>query len=189
MFEPPPDPVTWGRDITVATIETTGKGQPWSTKRAQGFWRTFAEMDLENDEAMTGFVARYGDPDCALSPKTPVHTYYWRRLQGLLKPFARAWEQPDPDGFSQFAASESNPAYFAELNEKHFKDVSVVPDPETGFALHFKNLGDYLIGSALEMARNKPLLHRCDYCGHWHEAARRSARYCSSTCRTQHKRK
>ena len=92
---------TWGRKVTIAEIATSGQGRKWSTDRALGFWRTFAEMDHEDDEAIADFSQRYGDIDSALTASTPIRTRYWPTLKAHLREIGRAWDPPTAEHGSQ----------------------------------------------------------------------------------------
>src|SRR5262245_37549888 len=63
--------------VSIALIETTGRGRPWIAKEAKGFWRSFGEISQDDDHALTDFVARHGDPDSLLAPGLTIHTGNW----------------------------------------------------------------------------------------------------------------
>src|SRR5262245_58302675 len=67
--------------VPVALIRTSGRGRVWATLEAAGFWRSFAELNLENNAAIEDFVRRHGDLDGELTPKVTIHTGNWKCLQ------------------------------------------------------------------------------------------------------------
>ena len=86
----PHDPGSRAPARTIFTIAASGHGRRWSTTRPQAFWRSFAETDLNDAEAVLAFVRRRGDPQGLLGGA--VDTAHWGNLRALLMTAARAWE-------------------------------------------------------------------------------------------------
>ena len=76
---------------TLFEITATGRGRKWATDTPLGFWRTFAEIPLNDGDAVAGFVQRYGDPWGELDARKPVHTARWGDLASALAAVADAW--------------------------------------------------------------------------------------------------
>ena len=71
---------------TIFTLAATGRGRRWETKRPQGFWRDFAELEIESAEAVTAFIRRRGDPNGWLDADTETHTGPWRSQTNFCGP-------------------------------------------------------------------------------------------------------
>ena len=99
--EPPQDSGGRPKSVSVAELAVSGNGRKWTASRPRGFWRTFGNLDFENDAEIVDFIKRYRHPDSALSPKQTVYTYQWRKLILLLYSFNIAWQSPDEDGISR----------------------------------------------------------------------------------------
>ena len=174
------------KPVAVAQIATTGDGREWTTRTAMGFWKNFAELDMESDTAIAFFCRQHGDPHGALTPTTPIHTYRWLPIQTILGLFAEAWQAPDENGISR--ASPDAPTsiagrFVAEHNGGYFSNVRVCVDREAGLAIETTNLAEFMIASATSQLFRKAPLHRCDNCGDWHEFARVTLKTCSAACR------
>ncbi|HEV2900812.1 MAG TPA: hypothetical protein VGX71_23815 [Pseudaminobacter sp.] len=171
--------------VTVARIETTGKGRPWSTTSAKGCWRQFTELNHGSDEAVVDFVRRYGDPDSVLSPARKIHTNHWLALRSILRPVARAWDQPIGHGISKVIEDRAALAELLadEIGKKFLgnENIEKILD-RNGFGFGFKLLGDFMIASAFDMLHRRALMRRCIICGHWFEVKRKSAHVCSPAC-------
>ena len=50
-------------DATYARVSVRGHGRKWQASTAIGAWLDFAELDLESDAEISGFVGRFGDPE------------------------------------------------------------------------------------------------------------------------------
>jgi hypothetical protein len=192
QFDFEEDSATWtDQTFTYGILSTTGKGRKWETTTALGWWRTFAEMDLEDDEAVAGFARRYGDPASELSPERPVHTRHWLTLQTMLRPLAEAWTlRPDnselmPEGDSEEYADRYESALVSlEIRGPLFmqqKNISKILD-RNGFGYGFKLLGDFMFMSAAEMFFRRARMRKCVVCGHWFEQKRSTAMICSAAC-------
>ena len=112
---------TWGRKVTIAEISATGRGREWSTDRALGAWRTFSEMDHEDDEAVAGFIQRHGDIDSALTASTPIRTRYWPTLKAHLREIGRAWDPAD--GRTRQSGRLSDDAELVQSAKAHVKRI------------------------------------------------------------------
>lgn len=171
--------------MTVATITTSGEGRRWAADEPKGFWRTFAEINHEDDAAVQNFVRRYGDPEGELAPACPVHTGLWYPLMTVLALFRNAWSEPDREGISR---ALPDPNAFGGWSVEQAKmlvnqtDVRVTFEPKP--VARCAHLGDYMIASAAFMLENKTPMRRCDQCGHWYGLQRRTGRFCSGECRS-----
>ena len=175
------------RTVTVATIVTSGNGRKWTADEPRGFWRTFAEINHEDDKAVVDFVRRYGDPAGELTPDSPVHTGYWYQLMTILALFRNAWSGPDHDGISY---TLKYPNEFGGLSVEQADlvvkqtNVSLVIDAKLRLSAQCDRLDQYMVMSAAFMLARRTAMRSCDHCGHWFGLKRRSARFCSTECRS-----
>jgi hypothetical protein len=168
--------------FSVFTVSTTGNGRTWEAEEPRGFWRTFAELDQDDETEVVDFVRRYGEPDGQLQPGTPIHTGHWRGWATLLRLIAHAWGEPDSDGISHvrgdFEAQAIADLIMPRLDVRLFLSSSLQPVARAA------RLGDYMIASASFMLARKVPMRPCDHCGHWYGLKRRTARFCSPECRS-----
>ncbi|MDX0948998.1 hypothetical protein GOD93_25550 [Sinorhizobium medicae] len=169
---------------------TSGNGQAWDAKRPQGFWRTFAELDLDRREDVLMFLARYGDPNGALPKRSSLER--WREMQGRLKVAALAYEPPEA-GISHVSKDDARVKHAASLGipgEGVLQFPAVFEPGKSGSVPRVLDLGTFMQMSAVMMIFNRMPTRRCDECGHWyaHETAR--GFYCSTACKSaSHRRK
>jgi hypothetical protein len=176
------------KPVSAAFISTSGRGRPWSTVEAVGFWRSFAEIQLEDDAAIEDFVQRHGDLNGQLSPKKTVHTGSWKNLQAPCQIIASAWEEPDAEGVSR--CQRDLPATQHALLQRH-AEKNVLPNTkpilDMAFGIRLKpvTLSDFMFLSALTMFYQKTPLRRCVVCQDWMSFSRLTAKTCSTACRGQ----
>ena len=174
------------KPVSIATIATTGVGRDFEALGAQGFWRTFAEIDFGNDEQIADFCRRYGDPIGALSPRSPVHNAGWFIPWEVLSDFARSWSPAGPDGISRVIEREPT-AHANEVvgrwHEKYYGTTRPRFDPKYGMQIEFEWLAGFMVASAVAQLEARTPLRRCDVCAHWHSFARSTSKTCSAACR------
>jgi hypothetical protein len=180
VYKPPAHPVF--------TLATTGHGRRWETTRPEGFWRDFAELDIADNEAVTAFVRRRGDPDGMLDANTESHTGHWLNLKALLGTAALAWTPEDATGASLLTKKGLLGYSNLFLRDPDFpvlKDIEVALDPEgPGFAFRAKTLASFMAASAASALERRVAFRRCDHCKSWFEFTRVDARFCSGSCRS-----
>ncbi len=179
-----------GATFVRLTTTVASKGRRWSTTSPLAFWRTFAvDLDLEKDTDIEGMVGRYGEPSGMLRPGTVVHTAHWPTLRAILRPLAAVWSDNPAD---PHAISTVDPARHAlggefvhQLTGQFMKAITTEPDAESGIAFRYGNLGDFMIGSALEHWRQRTRMRRCQVCSHFFAIMRSTATTCSATCHSR----
>ncbi|RWH76856.1 MAG: hypothetical protein EOQ86_19705 [Mesorhizobium sp.] len=169
------------------TVSGRSNGRRWTASKPLAFWRTFAELEL-TDDAIAGWVARYGDIKSALAPGRSVDTTGWEQLALILALVARAWTKPDdPDGIS-YIKGEIDAAAIADAARRDV-DAPVIFGPSFEPFVHAARLRDFMLVSASFMLRDKTPMRRCAECRHWTAASHAATRYCSNTCRLKAMRK
>jgi len=178
---------------TLFEITATGRGRKWATDTPLGFWRTFAEIPLNDGDAVAGFVQRYGDPWGQLDARKPVHTARWGDLASALAVVADAWavtlddqtalgRSEDPESYQRAVQ-----AFRDDLWPQIRGDLRVELGSLIGGAVVVPVVGTLAAFMALSAAsalrRNVPM-RRCEHCSHWLEMDRRDQRFCSSSCRS-----
>jgi hypothetical protein len=176
---------------TLVEIAASGHGRKWETSTTLGFWRDFTELPLDDVDAITAFIRRYGDPYGALDRFEVTHTGHWKNLKALLGTAADAWEPVGQDGVSQVAADPRR----LKLAERFLRDdpMPILKDTETALdphgpraVLRAKSLATYMCLSALKAVERRIPMRRCDHCRSWLELNRKDSRFCSGTCRSLH---
>jgi hypothetical protein len=171
-----------------------GQGRMWSTKRPLAFWRTFAELDLNDEAGALGFVQRYGDPFFLLEEgNLETDTAGWGKLWGEFQSVAKAWDPIDGEGVSRISddakrLAEANHFCIRFLLPSIKDEVELVVDPGGAPALVMSpsKLRAFMVLSAASALRRKMGMRRCLNCDHWFELRRRDARYCSGSCQSLH---
>jgi hypothetical protein len=182
--------------VDTLIIETSGRGRPYETRVAEGWWRDLAELALDDERRVLSFLQRRGDPLGQLAPGgKQISTHHWRDLKGVLERAVVAWDpQPDADGLSRFRVEKLRSA-------EHMFDRAEHPVPTdiaaTGWArdlgaeygnditptLRARTLAAYLCASAAASVRGGLDMRRCDYCSSWFTLHYANARQCSASCR------
>lgn len=171
-------------------ITATGRGRKWQTDSTLAFWRSFAELDLDDGDAVARFAQHHGDPWLNLDVGERSHTLAWKPLAVVLAEFAAAWGPAGKDGVSRVAADQHG----FKRAEMALRDravpltdhLEVLPDPKGGLGLvvRAKSLAAFMSASAASALHRRVPMRRCQHCGDWMEAIRRDARFCSSSCRS-----
>jgi hypothetical protein len=173
-------------------VAASGHGRKWQTDTALGFWRDFYDLSLDDGDAITAFIRRYGDPHGDLDRGGAMHTGQWKNLKALLGTAASAWEPVGRDGVSRVAADPKRlkvAEWFLRNDPMPFlKDAEPALDPHGGprVVLRAKSLAAFMGLSALSAIARRVPMRRCDHCGSWLELNRKDARFCSGTCRSLH---
>jgi hypothetical protein len=182
---------------TLFEITATGHGRKWTTDTSLGFWRSFAELPLNDGEAIAGFVQRYGDPWGELDARKPVHTAQWGDLASGLAEIADAWDLKVVNkAFPRLAGEVSlfshDPkrkqraidAFRNDLWPRIRPNVDVgLPAEGTIVGTVVRSLAAFMVLSAGSALLRRVPMRRCQHCGHWLEMDRSDRRFCSSSCR------
>jgi hypothetical protein len=176
---------------TLFEVAASGRGRAWETDTALGFWRDFAELPLDDGDAVVAFIRRYGDPYGALDRGEAMHTGHWKNLKALIGTAASAWEPAGPDGVSQVATDPKRlklAEWFLRDNPAPvMKDVEPMLDPHgPHIVVRAKSLATFMCLSALSAVARRVPMRRCQHCGAWLELNRRDSRFCSGACRALH---
>jgi hypothetical protein len=195
--------------VDTLIIETSGRGRPYEVNFAEGWWRDFAELALDDERRVLSFLQRRGDPFGVLAPGgQQISTHPWQPLKAVLAQAAVAWEeQPDAGGVSSFRLEKLRAAeHMFDMAPgspstgwstlKGVVDMAATGSPWTGWAselgvhysgvtpcLHAKTLRAYLCGAAAASVRAGLPMRRCDYCSSWFTVHYATARQCSASCR------
>lgn len=177
------------RDIF--TLTASRGGRPWTATQPDAFWRDFAEIDLNDADAVTAFIGRRGDPQGLLDDVGETNTGHWGNLTALLLTAARAWDPEDADGVSRIAADPQRLRegdYFLVKDATGIlKDLEPIPAPTgPGLALRARTLAAFMAGSAASALNRRVSMRRCRHCQSWFEIPRRDIRFCSASCRATH---
>jgi hypothetical protein len=183
---------------TLFEITATGRGRKWATDTTLGFWRSFAEIPLNDGGAIASFVQRYGDPWNELDVRKPAHTARWGDLAAGLTAIADAWDLgqdrfPATDvslfGFDPKRTQRAVQAFRDNLWPQIRGDLRVDLGTAIGDAVVVPLVGTlaaFMVLSAARSLQRRVPMRRCEYCGHWLEMDRRDQRFCSSSCRSYH---
>jgi hypothetical protein len=178
--------------VQIFEVAASGHGRQWQTDTALGFWRDFYDLSLDDGDAITAFIRRYGDPYGGLDRGEVTHTGYWKSLKALLGTAASAWEPAGQDGVSRVTGEPKRLAlaeWFLRDNPTPvLQDAEPALDPLGGprTVLRAKSLATFMCLSALSAIERRIPMRRCEHCGSWLELNRKDARFCSGTCRSLH---
>jgi len=176
--------------VDTLIIETSGRGRPYEVIYAEGWWRDFAELPLDDERRVLSFLQRRGDPSGVLAPGgTQISTFEWRPLQAVLRTGAVAWDpHPDADGVSNFRLEKLRAA-------EHMLDMTI-GEASTGWARelsirysgitlipHATTLRAYMVAAAAISVQAGLPMRRCEYCSSWFTVHYATARQCSASCR------
>jgi hypothetical protein len=192
-------------------VETTGNGRAYEVKHAEGWWRDFAEVRIDDARTVVRFLQMRGDPFGRLETGRPISTADWATLIRQLRQAATAWESVaegetvgdtggdvpleqmigratrDPDSaqmkVSAFRAEQGGAAGFLRpLPPEWMGQLSVTYDGLQP-VLIAKSLAVYLCAAAAASLRAGLPMRRCDYCSSWFTLHYANARQCSASCR------
>jgi hypothetical protein len=195
--------------VDTLIIETSGRGRPYEVIFAEGWWRDFVELPLDDEKRVLSFLQRRGDPHGVLAPGgKQISTHTWRPLQKVLATAAVAWDpQLDADGVSNFRLEKLRSAeHMFDMAPgspstgwgtlQDVVDMAATGSPWTGWAselgvhysgvtpsLHAKTLRAYLCAAAAASVRAGLPMRRCDHCSSWFTVHYATARACSASCR------
>ncbi|MGO6724405.1 MULTISPECIES: hypothetical protein [Rhizobium] len=174
------------------SFRTSGKGRPLELVGPAAWWRNFSDLNLDDPGAILDFTRRRGDPFGLLSPTTQGDTGGWKYLSGLLKLAASCWTTIIPP--TSLCTDFDNGYVIEALLASPMFDVSFVPhvaeirigaSVRRGLNMHIipKDLGAYMVASAVLHLENHVAMAVCQHCGDWFELKRRGSMYCSPSCR------
>jgi hypothetical protein len=170
-----------------------GKARGWRSDTAQGFWRSFAEIDQSKEADVLAFVKRFGT--IKERPDGRENASEWYPLQEALRSLAGAWEPPDATGLSVMvdnakslvaivAAYNNNPRARSYLKGTNLKFVPDPTDP-TATLPEAQNLAAFMMASAHRGLKHGLPMRRCKFCNVWFYPTRSNALFCSASCKTQ----
>ncbi|MER9233643.1 hypothetical protein NKI56_16325 [Mesorhizobium sp. M0622] len=204
-----------GRTGDDFTFKTSGKGRPVDLVGPAAWWRNFSELNLDDPDAVIGFVRRHGDPFGQLSPTTQGDTAGWAYVLALLKLAASCWTR-NRDGtgtaletaLAKVAQGRAVPSLCTVWDNGYVIDallasplfvasVAFVPHvgevgegvtARRGVTMRIipENLAAYMMTSAILHLENHVSMAPCEQCGDWFVERRRGTQFCSASCRAAH---
>jgi hypothetical protein len=191
-------------------VETTGNGRPYQVKHAEGWWRDFSEVRIDDERTVVRFLQMRGAPFGDLEPGQPISTAYWADLVRVLRRAAAAWEPiaeyetvggaastlgetlgraiRDPKSAHMKVSAFRSELFAAavgflrELKSEWTSELSVTYDGLKP-VLIANSLAAYLTAAAASSLRAKLPMRRCDYCSSWFTLHHSKALWCSPSCR------
>jgi hypothetical protein len=193
-------------------VETTGNGRPYEVKHAEGWWRDFSEVRIDDDRTVLRFLQMRGDPFGELEPGKPIVTSYWASLIRVLRQAATAWEPvgeyetvddlrgliPIEEMLGRYVrnpelAQRKVSAFRPKFSEGAAGFLRALPSAWTSAlsvtydglepVLTAKSLAAYLTAAAAVSLRAGLPMRRCDYCSSWFSIHHGKALWCSPSCR------
>ena len=180
---------------TIFKIAASGGGRRWLVDQPQAFWRDFAEFDLNNADAVLGFVQRRGDPFGVLDAGGESDTGHWTNLKALLSTASQAWDPAGANGVSRIASDTKRirlAEHFLRSNPQPYLDqvkTVLADDGPRITAMRAETLAAFMVLSAADAVERRIPMRRCDHCASWLEFTRNDARFCSASCRSLHSQK
>ena len=139
---------------------------------------------MNDDTEIISFVGRYGEPGGQLAPGVRVLTTDWAVHQKMFGAIADLWSPADEHGISRSIGGLGFDYQVANITKTlTFKPVQVKVDRALGLVLHFDNLIDFMIASAVSQLLRRAPMRQCDRCHHWYEIQKTTSRTCSAACR------
>lgn len=174
-----------------AEIATTGKGREYELNGPAGFWRNFATMEPDDDDAIVDFIRRKGDPLGQLSPDVVIDTGQWKSVADWLWFMADLWDDPPAaDGVSRITEDDARRVRVTEaIIESPLFQRGIEWRPAVNakgdlvVRLSPKRLVEFMLASAVLQAQTRELMSRCEQCGDWFAVQRQGTRFCSASCR------
>jgi hypothetical protein len=181
-------------------IETTGNGRPYQVKYAEGWWRDFSEVRIDDERTVLRFLQMRGDPFRELEPGAPIVTSHWESLIRLLRRAASAWDSKTTTSFTLddlishsadalFPVSAFHPewrddaaGFLRALRPEWTSELSVTYDGLKP-VLIANSLATYLTAAAAASLRAGLPMRRCHYCNSWFTLHYANAHQCSASCR------
>jgi hypothetical protein len=193
-------------------VETTGNGRPYEVKHAEGWWRDFSEVRIDDERTVLRFLQMRGDPFGDLEQGKPIVTSHWASLIQVLRQAATAWEPVSDyetvgDTHGAIPLEEMIGRYVRNPELAQMKVSAFRPGFSKGAAeflrplppawtsqlsvtydglepvLTTKSLAAYLVAAAAASLRAGRPMRRCDYCSSWFLMHHANARQCSASCR------
>jgi hypothetical protein len=187
-----PAAVSVGRVQKVIGLKASGKGKAYKAETAQAWWRNFAELNLDSEADVVGFVQRHGDPFDELGKAGFADTSRWAEIQEPLKTAAAYWspEIPRPGGYgiSTGTTPERRKAALSALAYSEWFNAKVRFEPAfDGVDFTFRavagSLAAYMVLSALIQVKSKVSMSACLNCADWYEVQRLGSKFCTPSCR------
>ncbi|MGH0357510.1 hypothetical protein GHJ84_08740 [Sinorhizobium meliloti] len=167
-------------------FKTTGKGRHIQFREPAAWWRNFSEVDLNDANAVIGFVRRRGDPFGMLSPTNQADSSKWFEIHAPLNLAASRWTR-NRTGTS--VCGEEHTIFMSALMAcPEFREgVDYRPQLllDGGFSLAIlpQTLAGFMITSAILHLQSRVDMALCQQCGDWFVERRSGTRFCSPSCR------
>ncbi len=180
-----------GEEELVWKLELSGNGRAFQETRPNGWWRSFAELDVDDKAAVTNWMQRKGHPFKSLTPlkSTLLTTARWADVKKFLQPAVALYGKRDADGVARIeadaAACSAALADLLEITKKLIRFDPHVVSHEGKLELQpfALTLDAFLHGSAAHLIDKRLPLNVCLHCGDWFPVYRAGTKYCSTTCR------
>lgn len=175
-----------GRTGDDFSFKTSGKGRPLELVGPAAWWRNFSEIDLDDPDAVIGFVRRHGDPFGTLSPTTQADSSQWLAVAVVLKLAASGWTR---NRVGPSVATRPHGVMQALVASPIFRDgVDYVPHVDGGsdqlsLRIVAKSLAAFMVTSAILHLQSYVDMALCQHCGDWFVERRRGTQFCSASCR------
>ncbi|UXN60898.1 hypothetical protein [Phyllobacterium zundukense] len=170
-------------------FELSGNGRPFTEKRPNGWWRSFASMSLDDREAVTDWMQRKGDPFKFMTPNSTLTTARWSGVKKTLQAAAALFGERDTDGVARIEADAAAcTAALTDLLEItklliRFSPHVVPGEGRLATQPFAPSLDAFLHGSAAHMIDARLPMNTCLHCNDWFPVYRAGTKYCSTTCR------
>lgn len=175
-----------GATVANGAVASSGKGLAWKAERPEGFWRSFAELDLSNPVEVAAFVARYGDP-LGWMPERSSPVSEWVETQRLLRIAADGYERLDNHGVSRVTDDSARYDYAFHLGLPGPGNLRFSADFEHtgkhGLLPRARDLATFMQMSAVQQLYERTPMKRCVECNNWFALEHASALYCSDACK------
>ena len=174
-----------GRTGEDFAFKTSGKGRPLELDGPAAWWRNFSELNLDDPDAVTGFVRRRGDPFGALSPTTQANSSQWGGVAAVLKLAASCWTR-NRVGTSVFVGQGPGVMRAMVASPSFQHGIEYEPWVVRGeFSLRIvaKTLAAFMTASATFHVQSRVDMAVCQHCGDWFVERRRGTQFCSASCR------
>lgn len=176
-----------GRTGQDFTFKTSGHGRPVELAGPAAWWRNFSELNLDDPDAVIGFVRRRGDPTGMLSPSTQSDSSQWFDVAAPLKLAATCWTR---NRVGRSACVPQTGFMEALAASREFRErINYVPhiwDGAFSVRLNAETLAAFMITSAILHLHSRVDMAVCQQCGDWFVLQRRGTQFCSPSCRAAH---
>lgn len=164
--------VITGRQPSGLIISASGRGRFYAAYESEGWWRDFAECDLENEDRVLSFVKQRGDPSGTIETTLIARTADWVQPQKVLKAVAAGWE----GGKFAGGCDEFSPVEWGASLDVSYERWSP--------RIQARNLMSFMLASAADAVFTKVTMRRCRHCQSWFHERRRGREFCSPGCRS-----